>query len=185
MSGSGPDAVEVTLRPFGRNDFGRLISWVPDEAAHAEWCAAFFRFPLDEAQLEDYVESANQPNGRVIFAATTNADDVVGHVEISHIWPHLSSRLSRVLIAPSFRRRGFGTTVVAQALSYSFSEHHASRVDLGVSESNRAAIECYGKIGFRHVGTWPDAMAVGAQSIDVHWMTIAKDDWLNSAWHLR
>ena len=32
----------VTLHPFGREDFSRLISWLPTEADLVEWCAAFF-----------------------------------------------------------------------------------------------------------------------------------------------
>jgi hypothetical protein len=32
---------EVTLRPFTREDFGRLISWVRSQEGLAEWCADF------------------------------------------------------------------------------------------------------------------------------------------------
>jgi hypothetical protein len=52
---------DVTLRPFARVDFGRLISWVRSETALVEWCAGFFRHPLDDAQLDRYVESSQQP----------------------------------------------------------------------------------------------------------------------------
>jgi hypothetical protein len=31
-------AAEITLRPFERSDFKRLISWVPTREAHAQWC---------------------------------------------------------------------------------------------------------------------------------------------------
>ena len=81
----------VTLHPFGREDFSRLISWLPTEADLVEWCAAFFRYPLTDAQLERYLESTKQPNSRVIFTARSIGGEVVGHIEISQIWPHLSS----------------------------------------------------------------------------------------------
>ena len=57
---------DVALRSFVREDFGRLMSWVWSEAALVEWCAGFFRHPLDEAQLDRYLESSKQPNARAI-----------------------------------------------------------------------------------------------------------------------
>jgi RimJ/RimL family protein N-acetyltransferase len=170
---------EVALRPFAREDFGRLISWVPSEAALVEWCAGFFRHPLDDAQLDRYLESSKQPNARAIWVAETSGEQV-GHVEISHIWPHLSSRLSRVLVAPEYRRRGIGSAMIAKALSFSFREHHVRRIDLGVSAANTGAIACYERVGFMHVGTWPGGIVAGMEKIDVYWMTVMRDQWSGS-----
>src|SRR5258707_13150196 len=58
---------EIGLRPFGRADFDRLISWVDSAAAVADWCAAFFVYPLDHAQLTRYLQAAERPQGPVIF----------------------------------------------------------------------------------------------------------------------
>jgi len=134
----------VTLSPFGREDFSRLISWLPTEADLIEWCAAFFRYPLTDAQLERYLESTKPPNSRVVFTARSTGGEAVGHIEISQIWPHLSSRLSRVLVAPNQRRRGFASNMVAQALLVSFDQYFVDRVDVGVSATNSAAIR-YGQ----------------------------------------
>ena len=154
------------------------MSWVPSEAGLAEWCAGFFRHPLDEAQLERYLESSKQPNARVIWAAETDGGDHVGHVEIGQIWPHLSSRLSRVLVAPGHRRHGIGSAMTAKALSFSFREHPVNRIDLGVLAANTSAIACYDKLGFTHVGTWLGASWPGVDKIDVYWMTLTRDQWV-------
>jgi hypothetical protein len=42
--------------------------------ALAEWCAGFFRHPLDDAQLARYRESSEQLNARVIWAAQSDGD---------------------------------------------------------------------------------------------------------------
>lgn len=170
----------ITLHPFGREDFQRLITWVPTEADHVEWCAAFFRYPLTDAQLEKYVESAKQPNSRLIFTARATDGATVGHIELSQIWPHLSSRLSRILVAPDQRRRGVASSMVAQSLSIAFDQYSVDRVDLGVSAANSAAIGCYAKLGFKQVGTWPNAIVAGANTIDVVWMTVTRDTWARS-----
>jgi hypothetical protein len=46
------ESIQLKLRPFSRTDFGRFISWVSTSEALGQWCAAFFRHPLDEEQLQ-------------------------------------------------------------------------------------------------------------------------------------
>jgi RimJ/RimL family protein N-acetyltransferase len=167
----------IALCPFRPDDFDRLISWLPTEDDLVEWCAAFFRYPLTHSQLERYLESSKQPNARVIFTARTVDGEAIGHIEVSQIWPHLSSRLSRVLVAPDQRHRGFGFTMTRKALSFSFAQHCVDRVDLGVSAANLVAIGCYAKLGFAPVGKWPNAIVVGTRVIDVVWMTLTRDQW--------
>lgn len=169
----------INLVRFGIEDFDRLISWLPGEADLVEWCAAFFRYPLTHSQLERYLESSKEPNVREIFTARADDGEAVGHVEISQIWPHLSSRLSRILVAPSKRRRGIALSMVTQALTRTFDVHRADRVDLGVSANNLAAIGCYKKLGFAQVGSWPNAITAGSYSIDVVWMTMTRDRWID------
>ena len=67
--------------------------------------------------------------------------------------------------------------MIAKALSFSFREHHVSRIDLGVSATNTGATACYEKLGFTHVGTWPGGIMTGAGTIDVYWMTVMRDRW--------
>jgi RimJ/RimL family protein N-acetyltransferase len=166
----------LTLRPFGERDFATLISWVPTADALGQWCAAFFAHPLDENQLRRYLESARTPGMREIFTVA-EAGRAVAHVELGMIWPHLSCRLSRVLVAPGERRLGVGRETVRLAVAHGFGRHHVDRIDLGVSADNEAAIGCYRKEGFVHVGTWPRAIRVGTRTIDVAWMTLARSAW--------
>ncbi len=170
----------LALRPFEEHDFATLISWVPTADALRQWCAAFFTHPLDADQLKRYRESAKTPNMREIFTVT-RADRAVAHVELSMIWPHLSCRLSRVIVAPSERGRGVGGAVVRLAAAHGFARHQVDRIDLGVSAGNQAAIRCYRREGFRPVGTWPRAIAVGAETIDVAWMTLTRAAWSDRA----
>jgi RimJ/RimL family protein N-acetyltransferase len=172
-------ATEITLRPFERSDFKRLISWVPTPEAHGQWCGSFFGYPLDESRLQRYLDSASQPNTRAIFTALLPSGEPVGHVEISNIWPYLSSRLSRVLVAPDRRQLGIGAGMVSRAVTFSFDAHHVDRIDLGVDTDNLAAIRCYRRQGFEHVGTWPHAMEAGPKVIDVYWMTLSRAAWVS------
>jgi RimJ/RimL family protein N-acetyltransferase len=171
------EAPAITLRPFERSDFKRLISWVPTPEAHEQWCGSFFGYPLDESQLQRYIESAGQPNTRVIFTAVLSSGEPVGHIELSQIWPYLSSRLSRVLVAPDRRHLGIGSGMVSHAITFSFDTHHVDRIDLGVDADNVVAIACYRRQGFKHVGTWPHAIEARLKVIDVYWMTVLRSAW--------
>lgn len=169
--------VTVTLRPFEERDFATLTSWVPTPDALAQWCAAFFKFPLDDLQLRRYLDSA-APHTREIFAAQTQAGEAVGHIEVSMIWPHLSCRLSRIIVDPNKRAQGVGRMMVSLAVSHVFVSHHVDRIDLGVSEDNAAAINCYQGEGFAHVGTWQNAITTEVRTINVYWMTLTRAAWL-------
>lgn len=169
----------VELRAFGRNDFDRLISWVATPEALRDWAAAFFSYPLDRRQLEAYLRSARQEEARRrIYTAVDAADGrPIGHIELSHIWPHLSGRMSRVLVGdPADRGTGLGSAMVRCLARQAFEAFRFERIDLGVSDRNRAAIACYAKVGFVHVGTWPGAFQTAAGDIDVYWMTLRRGE---------
>jgi RimJ/RimL family protein N-acetyltransferase len=170
--------VQVRLRPFDRSDFEHLISWVPTSHALSRWCGAFFSHPLNEHQLQRYLDSATQPLVRTIFTATSLSGEAVGHISVAMIWPHLSSRLSRVLVAPSHRGRGIGRIMVANATAFSFETYHVDRIDLGVAADNAVAIACYHGQGFSHIGTWPKAIPIEAEIIDVCWMTLTRTTFM-------
>jgi RimJ/RimL family protein N-acetyltransferase len=175
---SDPDKrAGLRLRPFSEGDFNRLISWVPDAASLSQWCAGFFKHPLSDDQLTRYLESAKQPLTREIFVAETTAAEAVGHVELSMLWPHLSCRLSRVLVDPGRRRERFGSELVTLALDHAFRDYAVAHVDLGVSKNNAGAIGFYERLGFAWVGTWPNAIATSTGTLTVYWMTLTRDAW--------
>jgi len=125
-------------------------------------------------QLQRYLDSAAQPNARMIFSAHDHAGEAVWHIEVSMISPHLSCRLSRILVAPDRRGKGIGAAMVARAAAVAFEVHRVDRIDLGVAADNAAAIACYRKQGFVHVGTWPNAIPVDGGTVDVYWMTLTR-----------
>ncbi len=168
----------VTLRPFERGDFDRLISWIATPEDLRDRAGGFFAGPLNQARLARYLESADDPESRRrIFTATAD-DHAIGHIELSHIWPRLSGRLSRALIGDACERsKGLGAAMARTLATLAFADYAFDRIDLGVSDRNAAAIACYEKVGFRHVGTWTEGMETAAGTIDVYWMTLRRADF--------
>jgi RimJ/RimL family protein N-acetyltransferase len=160
------EAAEITLRPFERSDFKRLISWVPTPEAHGQWCGSFFRYPLDESRLQRYLDSASRPNTRAIFTALLPSGRA-----------GRSCRDQQYLVVSV--HLGIGAGMVSRAVTFSFDTHHVDRIDLGVDIDNLVAIRCYRRQGFEHVGTWPHAMEAGPKLIDVYWMTLSPAAWVS------
>ena len=170
-------AKRIELIAFMREDIPRLIGWIRSREDLAAWAGAFFTYPLDEAKLERYLSSGQgeSPQRRIFKAVDADSGEAVGHIELSHIWPHLSARISRVLVGdPAFRGHGVGTRIVRALLQQAFAEYSFGRIDLGVDAANRRAIACYQRAGFAHVGTWPQALKTTVGVIDVYWMSIPR-----------
>ena len=167
--------MQIELRNFERADIERLLAWISSPEDLGLWAGGYFQYPVTNEQLSRYLESAADPFGRrrIFKAVEAKNGAVIGHVELSHIWPHLSGRLSRVLIGePSLRGKGIGAQMVQCLVDWAFSEFSFDRIDVGVADSNKAAIGCYRKVGFEHVGTRPDALETSIGVINVYWMSV-------------
>jgi RimJ/RimL family protein N-acetyltransferase len=170
-------AKRIELIGFTREDIPRLIGWIRSPEDLSAWAGALFNYPLDEAKLERYLSSGqgDSPQRRIFKAVDADGGEAVGHIELSHIWPHLSARISRVMVGdPELRGRGIGTRIVQALLQQAFAEYSVGRIDLGVDAANRRAIACYQRAGFAHVGTWPQALKTTVGVIDVYWMSITR-----------
>ena len=143
----------LELRKFGRSDFDRLISWVPDARFLMRWAGPIFTWPLDKAQLGKHLEDAKgkKPKRYAFKAVRISDNKAIGHVEVDFIDYNKSSGvLSRVLIGnPEERGRGYGAKMIKLAVDFGFNKISLGRIHLAVFDFNKPAISCYKKIGFR------------------------------------
>ena len=173
-------STSISLEAFGKEDFERLIGWIDSRDIHERWTGRYFSYPLNTKELELYLEGSTKiPTERTVFRVKdTSQDKIVGHAEISHIWPGLSGRLSRILIGDeSLRGKGLGVAITKELLRYGFSNYGFDHMDLGVSVSNDFAKRCYKKAGFKIVGLWEDMFDTPENPFSIHWMSIQKSEF--------
>jgi RimJ/RimL family protein N-acetyltransferase len=165
----------IELQPFGPEDFQRVLEWIDTPETLALWAGATFSYPLDSEQLKCYAQRATEslPWRHIFKVVDTASEKVIGHVELSDVWPDLSARIARVIVGEKgVRGRGFGAAIVTAAVAFAVKKYRVDRVDLGVKRQNAVAIRCYEKCGFVSVGVWQKALNTPAGYIDVQWMTL-------------
>jgi RimJ/RimL family protein N-acetyltransferase len=159
----------IILLPFERADFSRLIGWVPTAEFLMLWSGPFFTYPLNEAQLEAYYQSAQSaPLSRCIYKAVdTTENQVVGHIELNNLdWHNLSATVSKVLVGlKSEHNKGYGTQMIQTLVEIAFDQYGLHRLELRVFDFNKPAIRCYQKVGFQIEGHLRDYRKVG----DAYW----------------
>ncbi|PEC19087.1 GNAT family N-acetyltransferase [Bacillus cereus] len=168
----------IKLKQFTRNDFKQLINWIHSEEFLIQWSGNAFTYPLDEEQLEKYIESANTLAFKVIDEETLN---VIGHISLGQIDNrNMSARIGKVLVGDmKMRGRSIGKQMMKAVLYIAFEELKLHRVTLGVYDFNTSAISCYEKIGFVKEGLLRESKKVG----DTYWnlweMSMLEYEWNN------
>lgn len=146
-----------------------------------QWSGPFFTYPLDEPQLETYLQTSyqNPPPRRIYKAVDLERGDVVGHIELNNIdRRNNTATLSKVLVGdPQLRGHGIGTMMARCLLAVAFDEMHLHRIDLHVFDWNTAAVKSYQKIGFIIEGHLRDYRKVGDTYWSSYLMSILQSDW--------
>jgi len=170
----------IRLEQFTEDDFELFISWISTEKFMYQFGGASFSFPVTEVQLKEYLANTSRRIFRVVDVATNKT---IGHGDISNIdTKNKSARLCRIMIAnEQDRSKGYGKLLIEALLKICFEELALHRVDLGVSEFNKAAIRCYQNCGFRIEGTFRESFKIDNEFYSVHNMSILDRDYAQRA----
>lgn len=91
----------LKIKAFEKDDFERLINWIPNQRFLVQWAGPFFYYPLNKRQLRQYLSrSEGKYPERYIFKAVEDRNQkVIGHIEIGYInYLQKEGSLCRVLI---------------------------------------------------------------------------------------
>ncbi|CGG02531.1 GNAT family N-acetyltransferase [Bacillus sp. N447-1] len=166
----------IKLESFKKSDFKQLINWINSEEFLIQWSGNAFTFPLDEQQLEKYIESANTLAFKVVDEETS---DVIGYISLGQIDNiNKSARIGKVLVGNTkMRGRSIGKHMMKAVLHIAFDELKLHRVTLGVYDFNTSAISCYEKIGFVKEGLLRESKRVGETYWNLWEMSMLEYEW--------
>ncbi len=166
----------IKLESLKRSDFKQLINWIDSEEFLIQWSGNAFTYPLNDQQLEQYIESTNTLAFKVI---DEESKEVIGHISLGQIDNiNKSARIGKVLVGDTkMRGRSIGKHMMKAVLHIAFEELKLHRVTLGVYDFNTSAISCYEKIGFVKEGLLRDSKKVGETYWNLWEMSMLEYEW--------
>ncbi len=166
----------IKLEPLKRSDFKQLINWIDSEEFLIQWSGNAFTYPLNDQQLEQYIESTNTLAFKVI---DEESKEVIGHISLGQIDNiNRSARIGKVLVGDTkMRGRSIGKHMMKAVLHIAFEELKLHRVTLGVYDFNTSAISCYEKIGFVKEGLLRESKKVGETYWNLWEMSMLEYEW--------
>ncbi|MEI5907560.1 GNAT family protein [Bacillus spongiae] len=174
----------IELKYFERSDFKQLINWIDSYEFLLQWGGPGFDYPLDESQLEKYIEKANDVNSDTFVYKVMNKETatIVGHISLGKIdRKNKSARVGKVLVGDkNARGQGIGQLMMTEILKVAFNELHLHRVCLGVFDFNLSAIACYEKTGFKKEGLLRDSRKNGNEYWSIWEMSILENEFVAS-----
>ena len=172
----------MELRPFSRNDFQELISWVRTPEEVFFWSATTFTFPLDEDQLERHFQKAQSSIPRLMYTAVdSQTKEHIGHIELTRNDQQTRKAcIACVLIHPQKRGLGNGNALIHCLLEECFHRMQLLKVDLFVFEFNPVAIHCYKNAGFEIEEIVKDRITWNEHFVTLYLMGLEYQKWITS-----
>ncbi|QDI92632.1 N-acetyltransferase [Salicibibacter halophilus] len=173
----------IALQHFERTHMKKLIEWIETPEFLLQWGGPNFTYPLDEKQLERYME---EPDRYIYSVVEQETEMIIGHISLGRIdKENRSARVGKVLVGdPGARGKGIGRQMMTAILKIAFDEMHLHRVSLGVFSFNEPAIACYEKVGFQKDGLLRDLRKMGDDYWSLWEMSMLEDEWEKNRVHL-
>lgn len=171
----------IKLEPFSKENIDTLKSWITNKDLLFQWTGDTFKWPLDEAQLEQYAAriGGSDPGLASFNVIDAETEELVGHVDIDEInLPNKRGEITRVIVKEGLRNKGYGKELMRAVVDYGFNALKLHRLTLKVFDFNKQAIECYKKIGFVHEGTLRDVLFHEGKYWSVHLMSVLSNEGL-------
>lgn len=139
----------MQLRSTVRTDLRILLSWVPTETDMWMWSGPTFTWPLDDGQLERYLD-----DDRRLYWTALDPDSRVaaGHASLLVDHDAKAMRIGFILLDPGLRGRGLGKELTETVVRAGFEATELPVMKLGVYAHNARARDVYKTLGFEETG---------------------------------
>ncbi|MBN1362545.1 MAG: GNAT family N-acetyltransferase [Sedimentisphaerales bacterium] len=175
-----PLGVAVEVLPFKMKYIPAIMSWVKTEADMVQWAGHAFVWPMTQRQFHEHLRESKARLPSLYPFALWNRGRVFAYCELAnHQRNSSSAMLSRVIVAPRRRDKGYATFMIREVLRFGFGDLGLNRIWLGVFDFNKAAIACYQRVGFVFEGTLRQSAKLGGSYWNCHVMSILRNEWMN------
>lgn len=139
---------KINLRKVGVSDFNKIIKWHQNQLLTY---LAGNRLPRNKEECnERYLKNTIL---NYMLAIEDKSGNFIGEIEINHIqWKEKMAELFMYIGEENLWGKGYGTEALSLFIDYIFKTKGFKTIYLRVYESNKRAIRCYEKCGFKKKG---------------------------------
>lgn len=143
----------MELRKYLETDANEIVKWITNERALRLW--SFNRYGDFPIKAEDINNNYNECIASGNFYPMTLVDKgkIVGHLILRN--PDSNNinifRLGFIIVDSNIRGKGYGKTLIKEAIQYARTNLNAKEINLGVFSNNESAYHCYKSVGFKVV----------------------------------
>lgn len=176
----------IRLRAPTRDDLPRFTTWLNDPEIR-QYISIILPFSIEEEEgwFEAMLQRPKEEHPLVIEVRQSEAEAEswipIGNLGLDEInWRVGSAELGIVIGEKAYWNQGYGGEAVSLMLRHGFETLNLNRIFLRVFESNPRAIRAYEKVGFVHEGRFRQAEYTGGKYLDVLFMSVLREEWLES-----
>ena len=138
----------MKLLPATKSDIEVILNWIDSEEKAHVWGGLSLRYPFT---LETVCEDIRL--GEIdTFSLIDKDSNMVGIGQTVHV-DNERIHLSRIMISPNHRGKGFGKTIVKLLIEKGIKLFGDKKISLKVFKDNSVAINLYKKLGFDFTDT--------------------------------
>ena len=139
----------MMLRTYKEEDAEIILNWIMNEKEFRLWSAdRYENYPATPQDINDnYLKSKEVSN----FYPLTLEDNgkVIGHLILRNPGKEKDViRMGFIIVDSSIRGKGYGKSLINEAIKYARDNLGAKEINLGVFVNNDSALHCYQAAGF-------------------------------------
>jgi RimJ/RimL family protein N-acetyltransferase len=168
----------VYLRPAERSDLATFVRWLGDaDVARTISVRAPLSLAAEEAWFERMLAAQGTTDYHFVICLIEDGRPI-GTIGLHGVDRANGSAEFGIAIGETGEwGKGYGTEALGAICDFGFGELRLERIDLRYFAGNDRGRRAYEKAGFVHEGTLRHAHFAGGEYLDVHVMSLLRDEW--------
>ncbi len=157
------------------------MSWITSQESMVQWSGNTFTYPLNEEQLEKYIQGSEgeNPRRKILKAVDSETGTYIGNITLEMKDPGTKkAAIACVLVGDTaYRNKGIGEIMVRETVKIAFQQLGLETITLNVYTFNKSAIRCYEKVGFVIEGLNPNSRKWGNEYWEAYKMKLTTEEF--------
>lgn len=160
---------KISLKALEKDDLRRCWKWVNDPEVTKNMGGSILKSMHEE---ERWYEETQKRDKKKIFAIQVNKKHI-GNITLHNIDSHNKRAGLGIMIGDKrYWDKGYGSDAIKTRLSMGFNELNLHKIYLHVFPSNKRALKCYEKYGFKKEGVLKEHVFKGGKHLGLIVMSI-------------